>query len=178
MNATLIQKINRVVDELIADIVMEPHRYLQEIDVQIELAHRLKCRIDETRQTIEIMHSNYGRKIKVSRLLAETYVKNNYHPDLILLSEDQSESDLNTGTFRADWVCEVKYKNSFKEIDVDFEKLASILSITEMNETIGTQMYLAEQSTETPSELEKVLRARHPKTEKRIICFFHSLRIG
>lgn len=122
----------------------DPMRWLQEIDVQVELAGRMGAAFRLMgKDTVLARHSDYpiadvADPFELSRVTCEPYVKlrrgdgeESYaHPDLVVWDDGESGSPVNDGYFSSVWVCEIKYKSSIAELDAseDPERMSSLVS--------------------------------------------------
>ena len=123
--------------------VRNPMRWLQEIDVQVELAGRMGAALRLIgKNSVLARHSHYPvadvvDPFELSRVTCEPYVKlrrgdgeESYaHPDLVVWDDGESDLPVNNGYFPTIWVCEIKYKSSIAELDdsEDPERMSSLV---------------------------------------------------
>ena len=130
--------IEKVVREFAGDWQQAPDRWLQEVDVQCDLAYRIKSLL--TRLHLEGLSARYSKALfqyknkgQFSRLACEPYVSCHYeggkyaHPDIVVWDDSNNqERYINDGSWPILWAAEIKYM--FREPkSTDFDRLADMV---------------------------------------------------
>ncbi len=123
-----------IVKAFVSDWEKTPTLWLQEIDVQAELAHRMQQYFNlEARGQVCGRHSHWGTsKHFFRRVTCEPYVRlgNGYcHPDVVVWDDapDGDPCAINDGLWPMIMALEIKYKSSTKEHDdADLNRLTAL----------------------------------------------------
>ena len=107
---------DKVISAFIQDWQRTPYCWLQEIDIQSELAHRFHESLPEARRCIRAIHDHEpGKPNWFRRVTCEPYVKlpvkSWMHPDIVIWSDQESGSSksISSGAYPIDLICEIKY---------------------------------------------------------------------
>ena len=127
-------EIRRQVDEFVDEWKKNPTQWLQEIDVQCDLAQRISSILKEQKKdVIRARHSHYHSEQDFSRLTCEPYVSlggagTSYaHPDIVVWDDpDGSANELNSGKWPIIWACEIKYTTGEPDA-TDLDRLRRML---------------------------------------------------
>ena len=142
---SLCNQIRATILQYLSEWLNSPYLWLQEIDVQIELAIRISQILRfKGIDTIEAQHTHCSGYRDFSRLTCEPYVVLKQpikyaHPDIVIWDgqdkhdfnnnendENRTIDTINSGKWPIIWVCEIKY-TAEKPDDLDKNRLKAIL---------------------------------------------------
>lgn len=128
------KEIHQVINQFLQEWRDSPFLWLQEIDIQVEIASRISRVLRlQGLHTIQAHHSHYSGTHSFSRVTCEPYVKvqgspTYVHPDIVVWDDgDDSNQTLNSGEWPILWVCEIKYVAE-QPNDDDLHRLQQIVA--------------------------------------------------
>jgi len=130
----LCKLIRNRVDTFISEWKTNPSHWLQEIDVQCDLARRIHLLLKHQKaDVLQARHSHYQAEREFSRLTCEPYVSlggagTSYaHPDIVVWDDHDSRmTTLNSGKWPMVWACEIKYTTGEPD-PTDLDRLRQML---------------------------------------------------
>jgi len=131
----LCSELKAIVEKFAEDWEKKPMHWLQEIDVQCELACRIRklfCDKKGISSIIKAKHSNYGKGRTIytfSRVTCEPYanITHDYlHPDIVVWADDAAA--INSGIKKMIWACEIKYTDDKPNSDEDERRLTQLVA--------------------------------------------------